>query len=106
MRLVEETLDVKNPREWYYALMDYGSWLGKNNPENPNRKSSIYKKQSIFRGSDRELRGRILKYAIAHGGRVNISACARYSNSNEASVRRIYVAMKKEGFFVQQTKRT
>jgi A/G-specific adenine glycosylase len=27
MKLAELLERVKNPREWYYALMDYGNWL-------------------------------------------------------------------------------
>jgi A/G-specific adenine glycosylase len=53
--LIEMTLDAGNPREWYYALMDYGAML-KKTVENPNRKSSHYKKQAPFHGSNRQLR--------------------------------------------------
>lgn len=58
--LIEKTLDTKNPREWYYALMDYGVML-KKLLKNPSRNSIHYKKQSAFKGSNRELRSRILK---------------------------------------------
>jgi len=58
--LIERTLDNKDPRNWYYALMDYGSALG-NLRENPNRKSAQYKKQSTFAGSNRQMRGKILR---------------------------------------------
>lgn len=58
--LVEKTLDKKNPREWYYALMDYGVLL-KATFGNPNKKSRHYNKQSTFKGSNRELRGAILR---------------------------------------------
>ena len=58
--LVEKTLDKKNPREWYYALMDYGVLL-KATFGNPNKKSRHYTKQSKFAGSNRELRGTILR---------------------------------------------
>lgn len=51
-------------RQWYYALMDYGSHLGKK-IENPNRRSKHYSKQSKFEGSNRQLRGRILKAVLA-----------------------------------------
>lgn len=61
--LVEQTLDRTNPREWYYALMDYGSYLAKI-VENPNRKSTHYKKQSAFEGSMRYIRGQILKILL------------------------------------------
>lgn len=58
--LVEKTLDASNPREWYYALMDYGVML-KLRHENPNRRSAHYQKQSPFLGSNRQIRGMILK---------------------------------------------
>jgi A/G-specific adenine glycosylase len=57
---IEKTLDTSNPREWYWALMDYGSYLKKTVP-NPNRRSSNYSKQSKFKGSVREVRGEILR---------------------------------------------
>ena len=60
---VEKTLDQKNPREWYWALMDYGSHL-KKEIGNANKKSKSYTKQSIFKGSQRELRGKILRLLI------------------------------------------
>ncbi|MEK7583546.1 MAG: A/G-specific adenine glycosylase [Patescibacteria group bacterium] len=60
LKLVENTLDQKHPREWYYALMDYGAMLGKTVP-NPNRRSAHYTRQSKFEGSNRQKRGRQLK---------------------------------------------
>lgn len=60
MEVVERTLDHKNPREWYYALMDYGAYL-KRTIGNVNKRSRYYTKQSKFKGSDREIRGAILK---------------------------------------------
>jgi A/G-specific adenine glycosylase len=63
--LVEKTLDASNPREWYSALMDYGVML-KKAFQNPARKSMHHKKQSRFEGSNRQLRGRILKTLLIH----------------------------------------
>ena len=56
-------MDVKNPREWYWALMDYGTYLKQQNI-NPSRRSKHYTKQSTFKGSDRQLRGKILKILL------------------------------------------
>lgn len=64
--LVEKTLDERNPREWYYALFDYGSFLGKRKKANPNTKSRHYSKQSPFEGSRRQLRSHILKTVLTH----------------------------------------
>lgn len=60
LKLVEETLDQENPREWYYALMDYGVML-KKTLGNLNKRSRHYTKQSPFKGSNRELRSALLK---------------------------------------------
>jgi len=58
--LIEQTIDQERPREWYYALMDYGVML-KKTIGNPSRKSAHHTKQSRFEGSDRQIRGMILK---------------------------------------------
>ena len=66
LSLVAATIDHDNPREWYYALMDYGVFL-KARTANPSRKSAHYAKQSKFEGSDRQLRAKILKYIVKNG---------------------------------------
>ena len=48
------------PREWYAALMDYGTHLKKQYP-NPSRRSKHHVQQSTFKGSRRELRGCIVR---------------------------------------------
>lgn len=58
--LVALTVDQDSPREWYYALMDYGVML-KKTIGNENKKSAHYTRQSRFLGSNRELRGKILQ---------------------------------------------
>ncbi len=64
MPLIEATLDRHNPREWYYALMDYGAMLKK--ISNPNIRSKHYTIQSKFEGSDRQIRGKIIALLIEH----------------------------------------
>ena len=64
VQLLEETIDKGNPRraedsEFYWALMDYGSWLKQHGVRN-SASSKHYKKQSILKGSLREMRGIIL----------------------------------------------
>ncbi len=63
--LIQETVAQENPRQWYYALMDYGVML-KSTRENPSRKSAHHSKQSRFEGSDRQIRGMILKLLTLH----------------------------------------
>lgn len=57
--LILSSIDGSNPREWYYALMDYGAMFSKE-IKNPNRKSAHYARQSQFEGSVRQVRGKIL----------------------------------------------
>lgn len=57
---LEQTLDKKQPREFYWRLMDYGTQL-KKKQGNLTRKSKMYTKQSTFAGSNRQLRGRVLR---------------------------------------------
>lgn len=64
--IVARALDLDHPREWFYSLMDYGTYLAKK-IDNPNRRSNRYSVQSPFRGSDREIRGQILKILLADG---------------------------------------
>lgn len=61
--LVEEALDGESPREWCYALMDYGTHLAKTVP-NPNRRSKHHAVQSKFEGSDRQIRGAVLRALV------------------------------------------
>ena len=72
--LIEKTVDTDRPREWYWALMDYGAHLGatlkrEGKKYNPNIGSRHYAKQSKFEGSDRQIRGRILDVLLAHTGK-------------------------------------
>ena len=60
LELVEETLPRNGLRQWYQALMDYGAMLKLKYP-NSNYRSKHYVKQSRFEGSNRQLRGQILR---------------------------------------------
>lgn len=61
--LVEKALVKDEPALWYNALMDYGVMLKKQLP-NPGRKSRHHVRQTKFKGSRRELRGRIIAYLV------------------------------------------
>jgi A/G-specific adenine glycosylase len=63
--LAEQTLDQEYPRQWYWALMDYGTHLKQTLGGRLNQ-SKHYKKQSPLAGSVREMRGRIIKQ-LTHG---------------------------------------
>jgi A/G-specific adenine glycosylase len=58
--VVAATLDTHNPRIFYWALMDYGTEL-KRTTDNFARKSKIYRLQSQFKGSTRQVRGNVIR---------------------------------------------
>lgn len=63
---LHKTIDHEHPREFYWAIMDYGTWLKKQGA-GQNSRSAHYKKQSPLKGSIREVRGRIVK-ELTKGG--------------------------------------
>jgi A/G-specific adenine glycosylase len=102
MSLVEATLDRSNPRDWYYALMDYGSRL-KKEIVNPNKKSAHYTRQAPFAGSDRKIRGTILKTLM---GKTSLTEADIITNigSETERTKKILSALVKEGFIVRTGK--
>lgn len=58
--LIAATVDNKNPRDWYYALMDYGVYLKREHGSN-NAQSRHHTKQKPFVGSMREVRGALVR---------------------------------------------
>lgn len=94
--LVELALDRDNPRDWYYALMDYGATL-KRGMANPSRKSAHHARQSPFRGSNREQRGMILRAILAEPG-VALSRLEARVALEAASLARNLEQLEREGF--------
>ncbi|MFZ0005596.1 A/G-specific adenine glycosylase [Methanoregula sp.] len=101
LSVVERMLDRDNPRIWYWALMDFGAELKKSVP-NPNYKSTAYVKQAPFAGSDRRIRGIILKYLlIKHTAREEeITGLVREKSDR---VRLILAALEREGFLRKES---
>jgi A/G-specific adenine glycosylase len=96
---IEALIDHHNPREWYYAFMDYGTYVKKLHG-NLSRSSKHYTKQSPFKGSDRELRGKILKLTLKKGTLTNKELLHCISDDPER-VERITAGLVHEGFIKQ-----
>lgn len=96
--LIAKTLDRSNPREWYYALMDYGTHL-KKTVGNASRKSSSYTKQSTFKGSHRELRAQIL-HEIAASTTSTRTSLLKKIDRKPADIDKTITELMKEGFIV------
>jgi A/G-specific adenine glycosylase len=96
MPLVAATLDRLNPREWYYALMDFGVMLKQRYP-NPSRRSSHHVKKSRFEGSNRQLRSRLLRTVIASPGISSIELAGGLG-VDHADVEKNLADLEREGF--------
>jgi len=94
--LVEQALYRNNPRVWYWALMDLGTALKKTVP-NPNRRSVHYTQQSPFEGSDRKIRGTLLKLLLKYQflEEEEIIGCVA---EDPHRVQRMLGALEEEGF--------
>lgn len=96
--LIAQTMNHKNPREWYYALMDYGAMLGavQKGKKNPNRRSRHYTRQSRFEGSDRQIRAGIVKLFLAKNALTQGQIFKTFVEPQER-IEKILGALEKEG---------
>jgi A/G-specific adenine glycosylase len=101
--LLAKTLDRKDPRSWYYAVMDYGVKL-KTEVENPNRRSARYRKQSPFEGSARQARGLILRTLTDARGMTK-GGLEKQIPGHAAGIERLLRDLVKEGFLEKRGRR-
>ncbi len=98
--LIAKVLDQENAREWYFALMDYGAML-KSTVENPNRRSKHYVKQAVFTGSNREVRGAILKL-VTRSKKISEKELLGLLPFDKQKILDNIETLSKEGFFVRK----
>ncbi|MBP1929599.1 A/G-specific adenine glycosylase [Methanolinea mesophila] len=94
--LVRETMDRTDPRTWFWALMDYGAHIGRTRG-NPNRRSSHYRRQPAFHGSDRQMRGAILRILVKEGGMERAHLCT-LAGGDAGRVTDLLKDLESEGF--------
>lgn len=99
--IIERSLDRDNPREWYYALMDYGAHLAKTVP-NPNRRSKHYTVQPTFEGSDRQIRGAVIRLLLEFPVLTAQDVVNRFPDEPQERITRILDQLTKEGFLHQR----
>ena len=94
--IVNDCLYKKNPRKWYWALMDFGTMLKKNGFDK-NANSLNYVKQSRFEGSLRQKRGAILKQ-LSQGSKATVESLSVALDYKEDIVNEIVDKLIAEGF--------
>jgi len=103
MELSKKTADKQNPREWYYALMDYGVMLKKTHPE-LNKRSKHYHKQKKFKGSSRQLRGKVLKLVLKKS-EIYLDELYEELKFETKKIDKVIKQLEKEGFLIQKKNR-
>lgn len=98
--VAEAVLDQAYPRKWYNALMDYGSDLKRRFP-NPSRRSRHHTVQSRFEGSDRQVRGAVLRLLLESGG-MTVRALQKQLGVKAERLNPILEGMLREGFLKKQ----
>jgi len=101
--VAEAVLDRTAPGRWYNALMDYGSDLKRRFP-NPSRRSRHHSVQSRFEGSDRQLRGALLRLLLNTNG-LTVDAIRRALEIEPDRLQRIIEGMVREGFLQRNGRR-
>lgn len=96
----EALLDFDQPCRWYNALMDYGSDLKRRFP-NPSRRSRHHTVQSRFEGSDRQLRGAILRACLQHTA-ISTAGLQQQLAVEQQRLERIITGLIQEGFLAQE----
>jgi A/G-specific adenine glycosylase len=102
--LVAATVDRENPREWFFALMDYGVYLKQaarqSRTHDPAKRSRHYKKQSVFKGSNRELRAALLKSILEKPVSIAmlVSKHKKKLRGTKAAILKNLAALEREGF--------
>lgn len=97
--IVAATTDQKNPREWYWALMDYGAYL-KKTTGNATKRSKTYSKQKAFKGSDRQVRGRIIRILLSQ--QQTLEQLGESTGENRERLTGILGKMVQEGLVAQR----
>jgi A/G-specific adenine glycosylase len=96
MEVVRRTLPRGGTREWYDALMDYGTML-RGASHDPNRRWAGYRKQGAFHGSLRQVRGLVLEALLA-SCQLDLEGLSTVTGVKDARLGRAVQQLAAEGF--------
>jgi A/G-specific adenine glycosylase len=102
--LIHATLDRRDPIRWYSALMDYGTHL-KKQVVNPSRQSKHYSRPPKFVGSNRQLRGQVLKAVLNAGSTTAPALAKKFSKASSAKIEGVIEQLVREGYIRRQGRR-
>lgn len=103
LKTAEQMLDTRRPREWYWALMDYGAYLKARGAR--NTASKHYKQQSAFEGSKRQVRGAVLRAALSSPHTFATLTKSLDITTTKPILQRVLEDLIKEGLLVEKNRR-
>jgi len=101
--LIASTLYEKDPRTWYWALMDFGVMI-KARERKINARSAHYVRQPPFKGSNRELRGMIIR-ALLESPPMTENALAGRLKTEREDIAENLRALRAEGLVMKRGQR-
>jgi len=102
LQCVAETMCRKDPRVWFYALMDLGVVL-KRHTKGIHHRSKHHVKQSRFQGSQRQVRAAVLKL-VSQEGEVRAVDVKKKLPFEAERIAKAVEALEVEGFIVKGTR--
>jgi A/G-specific adenine glycosylase len=100
LKILTKVYPKGKAREWYAALMDYGSFL-KRSGVKLNARSKHYTKQKTFKGSNREARGAILK-ELSRGSRSESRLLGLLGDDRKTQLKEQLTKLVNEGMVCKQ----
>ena len=102
LKILTSAFPTGKSREWYAALMDYGTYLKKSGVR-INAKSKHYTKQKQFSGSLRQARGAILK-ELSRGSATELRLLGLLGDDRVSQMEMAITALQKENFIEKRGK--
>ncbi len=96
LELVKLTIYKRDPRRWFYALMDLGVEL-KRHRKKVNHRSKHYAPQSRFEGSHRQVRAAVLR-VLSESSKATRGAIEKLTKYAPERVAKALVELEREGF--------
>lgn len=100
LQLIADSIVEHRSRDWFYALMDIGVELKRLRP-GINRASKHYARQSTFKGSDREVTAKVLKFVLSRSRSVSESDIHEKILAEQAQIQRAINRLERDSLVVR-----
>ena len=100
LQLIADSIVEHRSRDWFYALMDIGVELKRLRP-GINRASKHYARQSTFKGSDREVTAKVLKFVLSRSRSVRELEIYEKISAKQSQIQRAINRLERDSLVVR-----